>query len=52
MSDKYLTERCGILAKLLPGDIVLADCGFDVANSVECIKPDFIFQPSPREKLS
>ena len=34
MSDKYLTERCCILAKLLPGDIVLADRGFDVANSV------------------
>ena len=28
VSDKYLTEHCGILQKLLPGDIVLADCGF------------------------
>jgi len=25
VSDKYLTEHCGILQKLLPGDIVLAD---------------------------
>ena len=24
-SDKYLTENCGILNKLLPGDLVLAD---------------------------
>ena len=25
VSDKYLTEHCGILKKLLPGEIVLAD---------------------------
>ena len=34
VSDKYLTEHCGILDKLLPGDIVLADQGFDIADSV------------------
>ena len=34
VSDKYLTEHCGILTKLLPGDIVLADRGFDIADSV------------------
>ena len=34
MSDKYLTEHCGIFAKLSPGDIVLADRGFDIADSV------------------
>ena len=34
VSDKYLTEHCGILDKLLPGDIVLADRGFDIADSV------------------
>ena len=33
-SDKYITEHCGILKKLLPGDIVLADRGFDIAESV------------------
>ena len=27
MSDKFLTEHCGILDKLLPGDVVLADRG-------------------------
>ena len=27
VSDKYLTDYCGILKKLLPGDIVLADGG-------------------------
>ena len=33
-SDKYLTEHCGILGKLLPGDVVLADRGFDISESV------------------
>ena len=32
VSDKYLTEHCGILKKLLPGDVVLADRGFDIAD--------------------
>ena len=34
VSDKFLTEHCGILDKLLPGDVVLADRGFDIADSV------------------
>ena len=34
VSDKHLTENCGLLNKLLPGDIVLADMGFDIADSV------------------
>ena len=33
-SDKYLTEHCGLLSKLMPGDVVLADRGFDIADSV------------------
>lgn len=33
-SDKYITEHCGILQHLLPGDIVLADRGFDIEESV------------------
>lgn len=33
-SDKHLTERCGFLDKLNPGDVILADRGFDVADSV------------------
>ena len=34
VSDKYLTEHSGILDKLLPGDVVLADRGFDISDSV------------------
>ena len=33
-SDKFLTENCGILNKLLPGDMVLANRGFTVHESV------------------
>ena len=33
-SDKYITEHCGIINKLLPGDVVLADRGFDIGDSV------------------
>ena len=34
MSDKYLTEKNGILKNFLPGDVVLADRGFDIAEIV------------------
>lgn len=33
-SDKHITENYGLLNKLLPGDIVLADRGFDIKDSV------------------
>ena len=33
VSDKHLTENCGLLNHLLPGDTILTDCGFD--NSKE-----------------
>lgn len=34
VSDVHLTECCGILKKLLPGDIVLANRGFTIEDSV------------------
>ena len=34
VSDKYITENSGILNKLLPGDVMLADREFDIAESV------------------
>ena len=33
-SDKFLTENCGFLDTLVPGDVVMADRGFTVAESV------------------
>ena len=34
-SDKFLTEHCGFLDKLSPGDLVLADRGFLIHESVQ-----------------
>ena len=33
-SDKVLIKNCDFLDNLLPGDIVMADRGFDIAGSV------------------
>ena len=38
VSDVRLTEDCGILKKLLPGDLVLADRGFDIGDSVAAMQ--------------
>ena len=39
-TDKFITEECGILNNLLPGDSILADRGFNNLNSVGfyCVK--------------
>lgn len=34
VSDKFLTEFCGVLDNILPGDLVLADRGFTVETAV------------------
>ena len=33
-SDKFLTENCGLINKLLPGDLVMADRGFTIHDIV------------------
>ena len=38
VSDKQLTKECGIIQKLLPGDIVLADRGFDIAEDIAMVQ--------------
>ena len=32
-SDKHLTENCGVMKYLLPGDVILAGRGFDIGDS-------------------
>ncbi len=38
VSDKLLTESCGILKHLLPGDVVLADRYFNISDDVAMMK--------------
>ena len=38
VSDKHLTENSGLIQKFLPGDVVLADRGFDIAESVGTVQ--------------
>ncbi|XP_071390884.1 growth hormone secretagogue receptor type 1-like [Centroberyx affinis] len=38
-SDKHITENCGFIKKLSPGDVVLADRGFNVRESL-CLLSD------------
>lgn len=33
-SDKHITENCGFLDHILPGDLILADRGFDIQDSI------------------
>jgi len=49
VSDVHLTENCGLLKKLLPGDMILADRGFTIQDSARlyCAEvhiPPFIVQ--------
>ena len=34
VSDKFITDNCGLLDKLIPGDMVMADQGFTITGSV------------------
>ena len=54
--EGYLTENCGLLAKLLPGDVILADRGFTIeqAAGVYCAQvkiPPFIGGKKQLSKL-
>ena len=35
VSDRYITQYCGILDKLQPGDLILADRGFNIKDLVQ-----------------
>ncbi|KAK2552456.1 hypothetical protein P5673_026543 [Acropora cervicornis] len=45
--DKFLTKNCGFLNKLLPGDMVMADKGFTISDSVGL---NLLFQHLPRRR--
>ena len=34
-SDKFITENCGFLDKISPGDVILTDRGFTITESIE-----------------
>ena len=50
MSDKHLTENCGLLSNLQPGDQVLADRGFTVGDSVGVYCADIKVPPFTKGK--
>ncbi len=52
VSDKHLTKHCGLLDNLLPGDIVLADRGFDISDSVAMMQARLHIPAFTRGELS
>ncbi len=49
-SDKYLTERCGLLDNLKPGDLVMADRGFTIGESVGLYQAKLVIPAFTRGK--
>ena len=49
-SDKFLTENCGIMEKLLPGDLVMADRGFTIHESLVCKQAELAIPAFTRGK--
>ena len=43
VSDVHLTENCALHSKLLPGDVILADCGFTIDQAALCRSQDTSF---------
>ena len=50
VSDKHLTENCGLLKELQPGDQVLADRGFNVQESFGLYCAEIVIPPFSRGK--
>ena len=50
VSDKHLTENCGLLNYLEPGDVILADRGFTVQDSVGLCCAEVKMPPFTRGK--
>ena len=43
--DVYITEHCGLLKNLLSGDVVLADRGFTIQDSVRLYRAEVQLPP-------
>ena len=52
LSDKYLTEHCNILDKLLPGDVVLTNKGFDISDTVGMQQTNLCIQLGIEEDMN
>ena len=52
VSDVQLTEECGLLRRLLPGDVVLADRGFTIQESVGMFCAEVKTPPFTRGKYN
>ncbi|XP_064479142.1 uncharacterized protein LOC135392356 [Ornithodoros turicata] len=51
-SDKHMTERCGMLDNLREGDVVLADRGFDIADTLGLYRASLHIPASPKGRNS
>ena len=51
-SDKYLTEHCGMLKNLKPGDLVMADRGLPLKRTCHYNKQNLLSKPSLRGRAS
>ena len=49
VSDKHLMMNTGLLQKLLPGDVLLADCGFDVSEVVAMAQASLHMPALPKD---
>ena len=50
-SDTYITNDCGVLENLLPGDVVLADRGFSIAEDVGFFAAKVVIPAKTRGKM-
>ena len=50
MSDVYLTEHSGLMQHLLPGDVVLANRGFTIEESIGIVCAEVKHPPFTRGK--
>jgi len=52
VSDVHLTKNCGLLKKLLPGDMILADRGSPFRILQDCIVQMFVSYHLLKERTS